>query len=180
MSIIEKARLFALAAHSATGQVRKYSGTPYWKHCAAVAETVASVYCTEEMIAAAWLHDVVEDTHIPLALIHEEFGFEIAGMVEQLTDVSKPEDGNRASRKSKDLVHTAQAGPMAKTIKLADLIDNTASIVEGDPEFARVYLREKASLLEVLRDGNAILWFAAKNMLEVSAAKIGLELPVIQ
>jgi hypothetical protein len=82
-----------------------------------------------------------------------------------LTDVSRPEDGNRAARKAIDLAHTAKASPAAKTIKLADLIDNTRSIVERDPDFAKVYLQEKARLLEVLQEGDPTLMAMAREYL---------------
>jgi hypothetical protein len=85
-------------------------------------------------------------------------------LVEQLTDVSRPEDGNRAKRKAIDRAHTAKASPEAKTIKLADLIDNTRSIVELDPGFAKIYLVEKVLLLEVLQEGDAGLWEMARRM----------------
>ena len=55
------------------------------------------------------------------------------------------------------------ATPEAKTIKLADLIDNTKSIVEHDPRFAKVYLEEKRLLLEVLKDGDETLWQQAHS-----------------
>jgi hypothetical protein len=82
-----------------------------------------------------------------------------------LTDVSKPTDGNRAKRKNMDREHIAKASLQAKTIKLADLIDNTRSIVEHDPKFAKVYLTEKALLLEVLREGDSFLWSMAHKIL---------------
>jgi hypothetical protein len=53
--------------------------------------------------------------------------------------------------------HLAGASPRAKTIKLADLIDNSRSIVERDPDFAKVYLAEKRELLAVLTDGDETL-----------------------
>jgi hypothetical protein len=48
---------------------------------------------------------------------------------------------------------------------LADSIDNTASIVEVDPKFARVYLTEKELLLPYLRDGDAVLWARLKEQI---------------
>lgn len=93
--------------------------------------------------------------------IHAMFGLEVARLVEMLTDVSRPEDGNRAQRKAIDRAHTAQCSSAAATIKLADLIDNTRSIVERDPEFAKVYLEEKRLLLEVLTHGNDAMWRTA-------------------
>lgn len=154
-----RAKNFATRAHE--GQTRKYTGEPYINHPAAVVELVRSVPHTSEMLAAAWLHDAVEDCGVDLREIHALFGLEVARLVEMLTDVSQPEDGNRAQRKAIDRAHTAQCSSSAATIKLADLIDNTRSIVERDPEFAKVYLEEKRLLLEVLTHGNDAMWRAA-------------------
>lgn len=153
----EKARAFATAAHESINHRRKYTNEPYINHPAAVADLVRSVPHTEEMLAAAWLHDTVEDTPLTMADLEREFGTEVASLVEQLTDVSRPEDGNRRTRKEIDLAHTAKASPAAKTIKLADLIDNARSILARDPSFAVVYLAEKRRLLEVLREGDPTL-----------------------
>lgn len=158
MNIIEKARVFATAAHHAAGNARKYTGEPYINHPTAVVLLVAGVPHTPEMIAAAWLHDTVEDTKVPIQLIAREFGDKIADLVYWLTDKSTREDGNRAARKAIDRLHIAQASPEAKTIKLADLLDNTASIIERDPGFAKVYMAEQAELLKVLTEGDKTLW----------------------
>jgi (p)ppGpp synthase/HD superfamily hydrolase len=149
---------FARAAHASIGHMRKYTGEPYIVHPIAVAEIVRSVPHTPEMIAAAYLHDVVEDTPVTLDEIRAEFGDEVAELVDWLTDVSKPGDGNRRTRKAIDLEHTAKAPPAAKTIKLADLIDNSLAIAKHDRGFWPVYRREKRALLEVLKDGDKALW----------------------
>ena len=162
--ISERARLYATSAHGEIGQVRKYDNEPYITHPAAVVEIVKSVPHDDAMLAAAWLHDVVEDTPRTLDEIRAEFGDDVADMVSDLTDVSKPPDGNRATRKAIDRHHTQLASPRAKTIKLADLIDNTRSIVQRDPDFARVYLTEKNELLKVLTEGDLTLWHRANNM----------------
>lgn len=146
--LIADAAAFAAQAHA--GQVRKYTGEPYIKHPKAVARLVREAGGDAAMVAAAWLHDTTEDTAATLGDISERFGLEVADLVDWLSDVSKPEDGDRALRKAKDREHIAAAPARAKAIKLADLIDNTASIVEHDPAFARVYLKEKAALLDVL------------------------------
>lgn len=163
--LIKKAAIFAANAHKRHAQIRKYTGEPYIVHPAAVAKLVSSVTKDPEIIAAAFLHDTVEDTDTTLAHIELEFGWRVARLVSDLTDVSKPNDGNRKIRKRIDRKHTALASPDAKTIKLADLIDNTKSIVEHDTDFARVYLKEKQLLLEVLTDGDATLYNMAANSL---------------
>jgi len=158
IDIVHKAQVYAMAAHAAVQQKRKYTGEPYIVHPAEVASIVASVPgSTPDMVAAAWLHDVVEDTGCTFTDIHMAFGIDIATLVGWLTDVSKPEDGNRATRKAMDREHTAQAPAEAQTIKLADLISNSKSIMAHDPAFAKTYLEEKRLLLAVMTKGDASL-----------------------
>lgn len=163
------AKMFAIAAHEAMGQKRKYTGEPYWHHCREVAMIVANTNMAlkcPEMIEAAWLHDIVEDTKITIPIIEEYFGMATASLVEMVTDISKPEDGNRHARKELDRLNIARATPEGKTIKLADLIDNTGSIIERDPEFAKVYMKEKKELLEVLKEGDRELWNWANEIVQ--------------
>lgn len=163
-SLEYKAQAFATHHHGAIGQVRKYTGEPYINHPAAVVALLRTVPHTEEMLAAAWLHDTVEDTAATIEEVRIEFGDEVAELVGWLTDVSTKEDGNRAARKAIDREHTAAAPPAAKTIKLADLIDNSRSILTLDPDFARVYLREKERLLAFLTEGDPTLHAIATHI----------------
>jgi len=166
MDIVEKARIFATAAHAAVSHKRKYTFEDYIIHPAEVAATVAAVEgATFEMIAAAWLHDTVEDTGVTIEIIESEFGKEVATLVGWLTDVSKPKDGNRAIRKAIDREHTAMAPPEAHTVKLADLMSNTKSIVMHDAAFAKTYLAEKRLLLEVMTGADAGLMAEARKMI---------------
>ncbi len=160
-SLADRALQFAARAHE--GQVRKYTGEPYIGHPVAVAKLVREAGFDDEVIAAAYLHDVVEDCGITPAQIEEDFSVRVRRLVGEVTDVSRPEDGNRKTRKALDRDHLATASPEGKSIKLADIIDNTVSIIERDPKFAVVYLREKALLLPVLADGNAALWQRASR-----------------
>lgn len=166
-TLMLRAEVFATAAHAAVGQVRKYTGKPYITHPHAVANLVAEAGGSFVMIAAAWLHDVVEDTAVTIETIEAEFGPDVASLVRGLTDVSKPEDGNRAQRKAIDRAFMAKQSPECKTIKLADMINNTVSIVSHDPEFAKTYMAEKALLLEVLTEGDAGLFEQAKKLQDI-------------
>ena len=164
MDIVRKAQVYAMAAHAAVGQRRKYTNEPYIVHPAEVAKIVASVPgATPDMVAAAWLHDVVEDTGCTFTDVHMAFGIDIATLVGWLTDVSKPTDGNRAHRKAIDRAHSAEAPAEAQTIKLADLISNSRSIVQHDPAFAKTYLEEKRLLLEVMTKGDPTLMAEARK-----------------
>jgi (p)ppGpp synthase/HD superfamily hydrolase len=166
MDIVEKARIFATAAHAAVKQTRKYTGEPYIVHPEHVVNIVETVIHTPEMLAAAWLHDVVEDTGVTMTDILCEFGStDIANYVYWLTDTSTPKDGNRAQRKAKDRERLAQAPAEVQTIKLADLISNSHSIMKHDPKFAVIYLEEKRLLLEVLTQGDRMLWEMANEII---------------
>jgi len=151
-----RALQFATMAHE--GQKRKYTGEPYINHPIAVAELVRSAGGTPAMIAAAYLHDVVEDCGVSHSDIGAEFGGAVGTLVYYLTDASIGMTGNRKARKEIDRAKLAKAPAAAKTIKLADLIDNTKTISERDPEFWKVYREEKRLLLDVLQDGDRGLW----------------------
>ena len=153
--MLDEVLKFATTAHG--DQKRKYTNDPYIVHPIAVSEIVKTVAHTDEMVAAALLHDVVEDTDVTLDQIKTKFGSKVAELVGWLTDISRPEDGNRKTRKTLDREHSAEAPADAQTIKLADLIHNTKSIEKHDPHFWKVYKQEKIALLGVLTKGDSTL-----------------------
>lgn len=165
---MQKAVKFAEQAHGSIGQTRKYSGEPYIVHPLHVMH-ILSRYSSQPvsaaMLAAAACHDCVEDTHVTLDQIKAELGSEVAELVNWLTNVSKPEHGNRRVRKALDLAHTQAAPAHAKSIKCADLISNAVSITNHDPGFARVWLREMEQILDVCQDADPALLANAKEVL---------------
>lgn len=173
--LVQRADVFAAAAHGSINQRRKYGGEPYIVHPRHVRElllNLSSQPVTPEQEAAALLHDVREDVHISDAQIRDEFGDTVADLVDWLTDVSVPQDGNRKARKLKDLAHTAAAPVAAKNIKLCDLMSNVTSIVEHDPGFARVWLREKEQILNVCGDADPALLAQAYRVLRECQAQL--------
>ena len=89
---------------------------------------------TPDVIAAGYLHDTLEDTKITYGL--------------QVTDVSRPEHGNRQVRKAIDRQYLAGASWQGQMIKCADMLSNTKEIVTHDLGFARVYVPEKKLLID--------------------------------
>ncbi|MEO0477662.1 MAG: HD domain-containing protein [Planctomycetota bacterium] len=152
MSLVHEAQHFAEEAHASIDQRRKYSGEPYIVHPRAVAKLVAEHTEDATTIAAAWLHDVVEDTPVTIEEIADRFGDDVAGLVRDLTNVSKLSDGNRKTRKALDRAHSAKADLRAKTVKLADIICNLSDLMEQDPAYAQVYVREKELQVQVLAE----------------------------
>jgi (p)ppGpp synthase/HD superfamily hydrolase len=149
--LLHKAAAFAAKKHA--GQLRKYTHDPYIVHPTAVALAVAAAGGDEAQIAAAFLHDTLEDTDTTHAELVTEFGQDVADLVLELTDVFTHEAFphlNRAARKMLETDRIATISDRAKAVKKADIADNTSSIVTHDPDFAKVYLVEKAAVMAVL------------------------------
>lgn len=140
-----QALLFATAAHAL--QVRKYSGDFYIVHPLEVRQIlVENGVDDEEMLIAALLHDVPEDTEYTHEDILEFFGAAVAELVVELTD--EKIEGNRAVRKEAARARLENASSRAQMVKCADFISNTRDIAARDPGFAKVYLQEKKTCLE--------------------------------
>lgn len=166
-SIALMAMLFARRVHR--DQRRKYTGNPYTDHLAEVAGIVASVTADPGAIAVAWLHDCVEDCGVTQDELTELFGECIASEVMMLSDL---ETGSRAERKAASRLRLAQVPWWVQTIKVADLISNTSSIVEHDPKFAVTYLEEKRLLLDVLKLAHPGLMDVARRQLAEAREKL--------
>lgn len=150
---------FAKAAHRSINQKRKYSGEDYIIHPIRVVNLLESVgESDQEVLQAAYLHDVLEDV-APVNPVYraerikEEFGPRVLELVQELTDEYTSEKYpaiNRAARKKQEAVRLSNISVGAMKIKLADLIDNTSDITKNDPGFARVYLEEKRRIIELM------------------------------
>jgi len=156
--LVSKALTFAFEAHR--GQTRKYDKTEYIQHPIRVAMRVARVDdIGQHSIAAALMHDVLEDCPVSKQTIVEKFGRSVADIVDELTDkhTKEAQPGlNRAARKTLEHARLGQVSWEAKTIKLADLADNLRDIDSLDG-FAPVFCDEAIHLLGLLRDGDEAL-----------------------
>jgi (p)ppGpp synthase/HD superfamily hydrolase len=160
MNLAYDAMLFAMEVHK--DQKRKYTGDPYFVHLAEVAGIVSTVMIgwsdIATSIAISYLHDTMEDQGVTYQQLAEKFGTVVADGVLWLTDV---EEGNRAERKAAACVRLSQAPGQIQTIKCADLISNTKSIMLHDPKFAVTYLKEKRAALEAMEHADMRLWTIA-------------------
>ena len=179
VNIIAKARGIAAAAHK--DQVIKYTKVPYIAHCAQVAGIV-QVACADnvspsnpdELIAAAWLHDTIEDSEWGYGDLAVEVGFIAAGYVRDLTDQAT--EGNRAERKRAERERLAKCRDEVKLIKLADVVSNlTYADWLEDGEFRGLYIGEKIRLIKSLSDiDDSIyreLWYQANDLVQNQFSK---------
>lgn len=159
-SLAHEAMMFAREKHQ--GQVRKYTGEPYFNHLAEVVAISMSVVWQASMVhhdklmAIAWLHDVVEDTDVrknPF-ILDVKFGHDVAHGIWFLTDL---EPGNRKQKKEVSRGKLSYAPGWVQTIKCADLISNATSIIKHDQEFAKVFCAEALALLDVMDNADSRL-----------------------
>jgi guanosine-3',5'-bis(diphosphate) 3'-pyrophosphohydrolase len=177
----------AQATDDHEGQVRNGSGgMPYIEHPVAVAARLDEHGYRDEVLAAALLHDVVEDSETTLDELRERFGGEVVGLVGALTD-DESIDSYR-ERKAEHRERVAAAGPEAQAIYAADKLTNTRTLraaydEEGDAvrdEF-KVPLELKLEIweldLELLREKAPELPFLDPLEEELSRLRACLEAP---
>lgn len=167
---LHEAVKIAVEVHS--GQDRKYLDIPYIAHPLSVMHRVRGVTDNQDMLAAAILHDVLEDGSDPelhAEMIRIKCGKNTLALVRELTDEYTHEaepDLNRADRKYWECQRLLSVSNDAKTIKLADLIDNSESILACDLDFSKVYMREKRDLLIALEGGDPFLMDKAQGIVK--------------
>ncbi len=126
-------RALAFAAHKHRDQRRKDAeASPYINHPIALAEVLAGEggVADVEVLAAALLHDTIEDTATTGKELRSEFGERIAAMVEEVTD---DQGLPKADRKRLQIEHAAALSAGAKLVKLADKICNLRDVADRPP-----------------------------------------------
>ena len=155
--ITTKARQIASVAHK--GQLITGTEIPYIVHLAQVAGLVQAASVDHlyhsEMVAAAWLHDILEDTNWLHTNLEAQFGSRITNFVFALTDQSST--GNRDARKREERERLCRQCDEVKVIKLADIISNLNYFGILKPSFAKVYLQEKEDLIEQFPEQRNVL-----------------------
>lgn len=119
ITILEQAKNFAQKAHQ--GQFRKVTKTPYIEHPIRVANRLKHSGASDELIAAAYLHDVVEDTSYKIKDIQETFGNRIATLVTAHTE-DKSKSWLERKQETIDLLKNAELE--IKYLIVADRLDN--------------------------------------------------------
>ena len=148
-AVLDRAILFAVKAHS--GTERRGKGYPYIVHPLEAVEIVATMTNDQELLAAAALHDTVEDTDVTVDQIRAEFGDRVAALVAAETDEIPGQAGNDVmaghdrpseeetwhARKQAAIDRLAKASREAKIVALGDKLSNMRAIardyaVQGD------------------------------------------------
>lgn len=140
MDLIEQAIIFAAKAHH--GQMRKGSDTPYITHPFSVAMLLQKAGCTEEVIAAAILHDTLEDTATTYSELVEQFGNEVADLVQA---ASEPDKGASWEERKQQTIDSLKDRTLAEIqVIVGDKLHNLRSIrVDLEEHGEKVWSRFK-------------------------------------
>lgn len=163
--LLDRAIIFAVRAHS--GTERRGKGFPYIVHPMEAVEIVATITSDQELLAAAALHDTIEDTDVTVEDIAAEFGDRIAHLVDSESDkidTTKSESETWHERKQAAIERLARASRDAKIVAIGDKLSNMRAIardyaVKGDELWNLFHVKSKAEhkwhyrgLLESLRE----------------------------
>ena len=179
--LLEQIRDFADQAHG--DQMRKYANERYIVHPIRVMEMCSEFTSDISILAAALLHDVLEDTDTKkdeikeflIDIMDEKSAIKTVSIVEELTDQYTKKKYpllNRYKRKAKEHERLGKTSPDAQLIKYADLIDNTTDITDNDPEFAPRYIAEAKDILRRMKKGNFRLRQRALTVVQECEAKL--------
>ena len=136
--LLDRAIIFAVRAHA--GTERRGKGYPYIVHPLEAVEIVATMTADQELLAAAALHDTVEDTDVTVELLRAEFGDRVARLVEEESDKFEEgvsEEASWHARKRAAIERLSRASRDAKMVALGDKLSNMRAIardyaVQGD------------------------------------------------
>ena len=186
MELVSEAIVFAAKAHD--GMRRKKSEVPYILHPMEAAVIVGTMTSDQELIAAAALHDVVEDAGITLAEIEEKFGRRVRDLVASETEDKRetlPPEATWRIRKEESLAVLKNAGdPAVKMVWLGDKLANMRSLYwewkhagdsmwlrfhQQDPRQQAWYYRSIAELTQSLSHTPA--WLEYKTLTELVFGK---------
>lgn len=189
MTLVSDAMIFAACAHD--GMLRKGTNVPYIVHPAEVAAIASTLTDDPEILAAAVLHDVVEDCGVGRAELEKRFGARVAELV--LSETQEHCGDPRMTweaRKRGAIEQIARGGRATKIIALSDKLSNMRAIHrdferDGESMFARFHQRDKRrhawyyrSCAALLEDelGDTDAWRELNGHIEVVFSEEGMEL----
>lgn len=149
--LLDRAIVFAVKAHHNTE--RRGKGFPYIVHPMEAVEIVATITSDQELLAAAVLHDTIEDTDVTVDQLRQEFGDRIATLVQAESDQFKEEENETDSwhgRKQAAIDRLAAASLDAKIVAMGDKLSNMRAIardyaLKGDDLWQIFHVTDKAS-----------------------------------
>lgn len=150
-TLVDRAIIFATKAHQ--GTERRGKGFPYIIHPLEAMAIVATITNEPELLAAAVLHDVIEDTNVTQEELEHEFGTHVAWLVAKETDIRLTPSGKPLTwmeRKQRDMDNLRDASREVKIVALGDKLSNMRAIARdyttrGDALWQMFRMKDKAT-----------------------------------
>ena len=150
-ALLDRAIVYAVKAHH--NSERRGKGFPYIVHPMEAVEIVATITPDQELLAAAALHDTVEDTDVTVEELHREFGDRIADLVHSESDIQTEgvsEEDSWHDRKQAAIDRLARASHDAKIVAMGDKLSNMRAsyrdyMTQGDELWKIFHVKDKAS-----------------------------------
>lgn len=159
----EKAIAYAQQFH----QNQRYGNEPYTKHLEDVVAVLKRFEITNTcVLAAAWLHDVVEDTVLTIETVKEEFGNDVANLVYAVTT----EPGKNRKERNANTYPKINAQPEAIFIKLADRIANVEASLRDNKDKLKMYQQEFSTFKKALKQPGVAdeMWIYLEELINSS------------
>ena len=149
-SVEEDAKAMATAAH----QGQFYGDGPYTVHLQSVRDILVAFGYEGELLVAAWLHDILEDTSVTMEEVQDHFGPMVASMVWAVTGI-----GPNRKLRNQAAYEKLRALPVAVTLKLADRIANSEASLKTNARHLEMYRREMPEFETALGEhGDPEMW----------------------
>lgn len=166
MADLEK-KAFGLAV--AVHRHQKYGNEPYTKHLKDVVAVLKSFAINDPyLLAAAWLHDAVEDTELTILSVQAEFGADVASLVYAVTT----EPGKNRKERNAKTYPKIKAIKEAVYLKLADRIANVQASIESNPQKLKMYQKEFPDFQKALKQPGVAdrMWCLLEELLSTPAS----------
>ena len=162
----EVVRAYGFAEQAHKGQVRKFSGLPYFSHPKGVSRLIVERCVDDYMVSASLLHDVLEDTKVTEEELREQFSTEVCSLVVELTSDSDLQ--RRQGKQNYLAIKMLSMSNKALTIKLADRLHNVLYL-QGDEvsvDFIKKYYHETVFIIMAIKDKRRDLTSVQEGLLD--------------
>lgn len=178
--------LFDFVKDQHQDQKRKYTGEPYYSHLLRVAEIVSKYSNNDMEVEIALCHDLLEKTKCTkqeLALKLIDIGYDLfprSKVLKGVYDMTNHYTSeaytmyDRKKRKELEAERMCESQSFSQTVMYAEIIDNTQSLVEHDPEFASVYLHEVLTYIDDIDEGQPQLYNKCRKIVNSAMRQLQL------
>lgn len=178
-SVVARAELMAVTGHDAIGQKRKFTDLPYHTHCRKVAELVAEHTSDKDIIAAGWVHDLLEDTGVTSTHIATHLGNHVAMLVLGVTKYNAYGD-NEHLNLLHEIGRFIEADEDVCLLKLCDIRANVADMSPmADIEFIAEWVPKKIAMVLAIKLDTCVHTALCDAVIQFIRSQVKQHFPVL-